>query len=103
MSDTDELWGGVISSVELDLALHSLTFAIVTLTHGQEAEYRLSFSGLVSLHFSDESSDHWDYVELTEIRVSQTASGQVSADLVFWSEGAGCKVVADAVTLRGVN
>lgn len=103
MSDLDSLWGGVIKQLDLDLAAHVVSISVETLTAGATANYRLTFTGVTLFTSSDEGSDAWDYVELTEIRTSTMPSGQVVAEIVLWVEPAGIRVIADAwsVDVRG--
>jgi hypothetical protein len=100
MTGVDELWGGTISAVDLNLAEHRLILVVDTLTAGVREVYRLTFTGVTSFSFSDEVSDTWDYVELTEIRTNSTLRGQTITDLVFWNEPAGCQVVADGLSIE---
>jgi len=65
--------------------------------------YRLTFTGVTSFSFSDELSDSWAYVELTEIRTNSTLSGQTVTDLVFWNEPAGCQVVAAGLSIEALK
>lgn len=96
MSDLNDLWGGVIKRLDLDLAAHVVAISVETLTAGATANYRLTFTGVTLFASSDEGSDVWDYVELTEIRTSTMPSGQVVAEIVLWNEPAGIRVIAEA-------
>ena len=100
MSDLDFLWGGVIKQLDLDLAAHTVLISLETLTAGVAAEYQLSFAGVTLFTSADEGSDSWDYVELTEIRTSAMPNGQVIAEMVLWSEPAGIRVIADALSVE---
>lgn len=95
MSDLDVLWGGVVKNLDLDLAAHVVTISVQTLTAGVTANYRLTFNGVTLCTFSDEDSDSWDYVELTEIRMATMPNGQTVAEIVLWNEPAGLRVIAD--------
>ncbi len=82
----NELWGGIVDSITLDLAAHRAEIRVHTLEFGKVTHYRLTFSGVTDFHFSDHQSAKWNYVELTSISSSFLIDESVSTVLVLWDE-----------------
>ena len=88
MAETDVLWGGILTAVELDPVAWRLT-ANVVVTNGQSStRYRMLLEEVRSLRVDRIVPLPWEYAELTEVHVSKAADG-LTVDLVMWEDDTG--------------
>ena len=81
----NDLWGGVIDNVMLDIDHHAAEFAIRVTEVGMVTRYRLRFSGVVLFHFLDERlMGDWNYAELTEIECKVQSDESVVTEIGMW-------------------
>jgi len=99
--DFDELWGATIRGLHFDVAARRLLIDIEldapvdTLPTPGHPDRRLIFEQVSELHWETEASGDWDYVELTEVHVSQTSDSRSAVELVLWAEPNGVRVICD--------
>jgi hypothetical protein len=81
----NDLWGGVIDNVMLDIDHHAAEFAIRVTDVGRVTRYRLRFSGVVDFHFVDERlMGDWNYAELTEIECKLQSDESIVTEIGMW-------------------
>lgn len=103
MSTTDRLCGGQLKAVTFDPVGHRLALHIDVLDSGVTTGYDLTCNGVSALRFDNSIPLPWTYAEVTEVRASQTATGDWLLELVLWSEDAEltCTCQEFAVEERG--
>jgi len=104
MKHTDQLWGGILDEVALDVNAQTLTL-FVTVTHGQSSvRHELRMFGVNELHFVNAIPSQWDYAEVTELRFERdTVSGPWRFEIVLWSEDASITGLCSSATMDGAE
>jgi hypothetical protein len=99
---TDQLWGGNLTAMEVDVLRQAARLTIDVTDRGQTQRHQLDLVGLTELRFSNAIEGPWERAEVTEVslRASET-SGQLHFDVMLWSEAAGLTGTCAHVTLDG--
>jgi hypothetical protein len=95
----DRMWGSILRSVDIDVAAHRVVIDAVVTNRGSHTLHRVTCDGVVELRVFDESSDHWDYAEITAASSQPEFGGLVVVHLVMWIDEAGIVVRCRAVSI----
>lgn len=93
----NELWAGVIDFYEFNILKHTITFNITVIENGEKAKYGVTFKGVSSYHFYEDSEeqrlnpinpDEGDYLELTSIQFYKNGIGNIAtkSQIEQWAE-----------------
>jgi hypothetical protein len=85
VAETDDLWGGLLSSVAFDPVTWTLRLGIEVVMSAGRHRYEMVLDDVSEWHSTREVPLPWNYAEVTEVHVSE-AGGQVLVELVLWSE-----------------
>src|SRR3979411_209290 len=100
---TDQLWGGVLDDVTLDVPHQTATLAISVTHSGRSVRHVLCLGDILELRFFNSIPGLWDYAEITEIHFRRDVSTKVWAfEFLLWSE-AGLSGRCSSVTLDGAE
>jgi hypothetical protein len=101
---TDQLWGGVLDDVTLDVPHQTATLTISATHAGHSVRHVLCLGGILELRFFNSIEGPWDYAEITEVHFRQDISTKVWAfEFILWSEDAGLSGRCSSVTLDGAE
>ena len=93
----NEIWAGVIDFYEFNILKHTITFNITVIENGQKSKYCITFKGVSSYHFYENSEeqrlnpinpDEGDYLELTSIQFYKNGIGNITtkSEIEQWAE-----------------
>ena len=97
---TDVLWGGRLTALAFDPAIHMLTLNVEVLDGGTETSYEMVCAGVSELRFSNSIPEPWSYAEVTEIHLNETTSGRCTVEVLLWSEASELAWTSDSVEVR---
>jgi len=87
---TDRLWGGTLTSVQLDPVRHECQLHVDLLEDGANSTHVLRCRGVTEFHFFNEIPEPWSYAEVTEVHADYDSAAHCwRLETVLWSESAG--------------
>ena len=99
----DPLWGAILDAVSFDVASQTVTLDLRVPKGDQETTHTLVAHGVHELRFTNTIPGPWTYAELTEIHAEALANDGLMITAMIWSEESRLVIVADAITLNGVD
>jgi len=99
----NELWGGILDSLLLDIAHQTATLVVRVPIGEHETSHRLEVRGIHDFRFANAIPGPWSYAELTEIRMDTLPTDRMRLAVMLWSEQASLIMEADAAMLDGVE
>jgi hypothetical protein len=95
---TDALWGGQLTSVNLDPVTHSCELVVVVTTGGTRTEHHIRCDQVSAFHFQNSIAEPWDYAEVTEAELAtDDVSGLQTLELMLWSERSGLTITGTSI------
>jgi hypothetical protein len=83
--DTDELWGGNLSSVSFDPVSWTLRFGVEVLVSDERHRYELVLDGVTQWQSSRGVPLPWNCAEVPEVHVSEVGD-EVLVEIVLWAD-----------------
>lgn len=100
----DELWGGSVVRLSVELATQLVDIRVHVIDSGVETHHDLRLTGMREFRFTNSIPGPWNYVELTELHASFDAQADAwRIEALLWSEEATLTVVCAEVRLDGVR
>jgi hypothetical protein len=96
MTDTDALWGGTLTDLQVDVLRRSVNLVVRTMDDGRDTDYDVRLSEVTDLRVQRPDPNQWDYVEVTEVHVRSALTGQL-VELLFWDEPNGLTATCEGV------
>jgi len=73
----DEVWAYTVEEYKLDLLAHTFAMRVGVPGNDEYPSHLIEMEGVLSFNYSGESTDEWDYVELTSIEAERlSANGE---------------------------
>jgi hypothetical protein len=84
--ETDELWGGSLTSVSFDPVAWTLQFGVEVVEGEESRRYNLTLDGVVEWSVTRDVPLPWTYAELTEVQVTELEDNHVFVEMVLWND-----------------
>jgi hypothetical protein len=101
---TDQLWGGILDSLSLDVVTQTLGLS-VSVTHGDRScRHEIRLKDVYEFRFVNAIPGPWDYAEVTELHFARDLSSDLwRFDIMLWSEDASITGRCGSVTVDGLD
>ena len=93
----DQIWGGSLLSLQVDVPLHQVHIVISVITDGSERVHEVVLFGVRELRIFDGNPSEWDYAEITAGSATEMEDGSVSLSVTMWTEDAGLAIRCDDI------
>jgi hypothetical protein len=67
----DEIWGFTVEEYKLDLLAHSFVMQVGVPGSRDYPRHEIEMAGVISFVYDGESTDEWDYIQLTGIEAER--------------------------------
>jgi hypothetical protein len=91
VAGTDELWGGILTSVSLDPSTWTVSCGVDVVDRGSVRRYQLVLEEVAGLSAERDVPLPWNYAELTAVHVSDVPGG-TKVEIILWAEPTGMTV-----------
>jgi hypothetical protein len=92
------LWGGILDSVDLDLANGTAVLRAHVINGGVEASTTIACDGIEAVGFGTDIPWPWAYAEITEVWAGPVPGG-VRIALTLWSEPTALTITASRISI----
>ncbi|NOY55277.1 MAG: hypothetical protein GXP34_04740 [Actinobacteria bacterium] len=101
MTVLNRIWGGRLTQLRVDAAVHRVRLVISTVTGAVEDVCEIVCSEVREMRLFDESMSVWDYVEITAASARPMPDGSMVLELTMWTEEAGLMIRCGEITVDG--